>query len=414
MAMQTSAGAPDQDRTDGMQPLAGIRILAVEQYGAGPFGSMYLANQGAEVIKIENPRDGGDMARAVGPHFLGPGESQFFHSFNVNKRSVTIDLQSAAGQTVFRDLVRTADAVCNNLRGDVPEKLGLDYAALKAANPSIICAHLTAYGRTGSRRTWPGYDYLMQAEAGWLSVTGEPGAPPARFGLSVVDMMTGLAMAFGLVSALVSARNSGTGRDVDVSLFDLALHNTSYLSTWYLNEGVVTGRLPRSAHPSLTPCQLYRTADGWIFLMCNKEKFWPALCARLGREDWSADPRFRTFSERLEHRMLIQEMLDGALSQRPTREWLDLLAGHVPASPIHDIGEAMTSPFVEERGGIENFPDPARPGESFRMVAHPVRMSGARSPCAAAPGLGADTDSVLSEIGYDAERIAVLRQQEVI
>ena len=168
-----------------MQPLAGVRVLAVEQYGAGPFGTMYLANQGAEVIKIENPRDGGDMSRAVGPHFLGPDDSEFFHSFNANKRSVTLDLQSPEGQAVFHDLVRDADAVSNNLRGDVPEKLGIDYESLKAINPKIVCAHLTAYGRTGSRRTWPGFDYLMQAETGWFSLTGEPGTPPARFGLSV-------------------------------------------------------------------------------------------------------------------------------------------------------------------------------------------------------------------------------------
>ena len=179
-----------------MLSLSGVRVLAVEQYGAGPFGTMYLANQGAEVIKIENPRDGGDMARAVGPHFFGPEDSQFFHSFNVNKKSLTLDLTQDAGRAIFHQLVKTADAVANNLRGDVPEKLGLDYASLKEVNPAIVCAHLSAYGRTGARRDWPGYDYLMQAEAGWFSVTGAPGTPPARFGLSVVDMMAGLAMAY--------------------------------------------------------------------------------------------------------------------------------------------------------------------------------------------------------------------------
>ncbi len=293
-----------------MQPLTGVRVLAVEQYGAGPFGTMYLANQGAEVIKIENPRDGGDMSRAVGPYFLGPDDSEFFQSFNANKHSMTIDLQKDEGQQLFHELVKTADAVSNNLRGDVPEKLGLDYNSLKSANPKIVCAHLTAYGRTGSRSNWPGFDYLMQAEAGWFSVTGEPGTPPARFGLSVVDMMTGLAMAFGLVSAVVAARSSGTGRDMDVSLFDLALHNTNYLATWYLNEGVVTERLQRSAHPSLTPCQLYKTANGWIFIMCNKEKFWPILCQKLNRHDWVNDARFKLFKDRLQHRDTLQEMLD--------------------------------------------------------------------------------------------------------
>ena len=413
----SSAGGiehPEPGPQHGLQPLTGVRILAVEQYGAGPFGTLYLANQGAEVIKIENPRDGGDMARAVGPYFLGPEDSEFFHSFNANKFSVTLDLQNPEGRAVFRDLVQTADAVCNNLRGDVAEKLGIDYTSLKLVNPSIVCAHLTAYGRTGPRRTWPGYDYLMQAETGWLSVTGEPGAPPTRFGLSVVDMMTGLAMAFALVSAMVAARATGEGRDMDVSLFDLALHNTSYLSTWYLNDGVVTGRLPRSAHPSLTPCQLYRTADGWIFLMCNKEKFWPALCRKLGRSDWADDSRFLTFRDRLQHRDLIQEMLDEALSARATADWLDILAGEVPGSPIYDIGEAMTNPYVAEGGRIHEFPNPAAPGKTFRMVAHPVRSGGSESLTAPAPALGADTERVLGAIGYNSNRLAALRRKGVI
>src|SRR3990170_5376803 len=152
-----------------MLPLNGVRVLAVEQYGAGPFGTMFLADQGAEVIKIENPNDGGDMSRAVGPHFFAPGDSLFFHSFNRNKKSLTLDLGRPEGQAVFHDLVRTADAVASNLRGDVPEKLGLTYAALKDINAKIVCAHLSAYGRTGSRASWPGFDYLMQAEAGFFS-----------------------------------------------------------------------------------------------------------------------------------------------------------------------------------------------------------------------------------------------------
>ena len=397
-----------------MQPLTGVRVLAVEQYGAGPFGTMYLANQGAEVIKIENPRDGGDMSRAVGPYFLGPDDSEFFQSFNANKHSMTIDLQKDEGQQLFHELVKTADAVSNNLRGDVPEKLGLDYNSLKSVNPKIVCAHLTAYGRTGSRNNWPGFDYLMQAEAGWFSVTGEPGTPPARFGLSVVDMMTGLAMAFGLVSAVVAARSSGTGRDMDVSLFDLALHNTNYLATWYLNEGVVTERLQRSAHPSLTPCQLYKTANGWIFIMCNKEKFWPILCQKLNRHDWVNDARFKSFKDRLQHRDTLQKMLDNELSKKSTEDWLNVFAGSVPASPINNIQEAMENPFVEERGAIHEFAYPSKPNETFRMVAHPIRSGGDAPLRKPAPKLGADTERILDELGLSKTRIKELQDLEII
>ena len=169
-------------------------MLAVEQYGAGPFGTLFLADQGAEVIKIENPNTGGDFARDVGPYFFTPGDSEFFHAYNRNKKSLGLDISKPEGVEVFRELVKGADAVASNLRGDVPDKLGLTYEALRSVNPKIVCAHLSAYGRTGSRASWPGFDYLMQAEAGYFSLTGEPDTPPTRFGLSVVDQMTGLAL----------------------------------------------------------------------------------------------------------------------------------------------------------------------------------------------------------------------------
>jgi len=394
-----------------MLPLKGVRVLAVEQYGAGPFGTMYLADQGAEVIKIENPSDGGDMARAVGPYFFGPGDSQFFHSFNRNKKSVTLDLEREDGQAVLHDLVGSADALACNLRGDVPGKLGLTYDALKAHNPKIVCAHLTAYGRDGPRKDWPGFDYLMQAEAGYFSLTGDPEGPPARFGLSVVDMMTGLAMSYALLAGLTAARATGEGRDVDVSLFDVALHNTSYLATWFLNEGVNQSRLPRSAHPSLTPCQLYRTADGWIFIMCNKEKFWPALCRAMERSEWIDDPRFQSFNERLQNRDLVTELLDADLVKRSTGDWLEAFAGTVPAAPVNDLATALDNPFVVESGRLQTLEHPSH--GPFRMVSAPVR-SGEPAPARAAPPLGADTNAVLEGLGYPAERIAALRKAGAI
>ena len=395
-----------------MLPLEGVRVLAVEQYGAGPFGTMFLGDQGAEVIKIENPNDGGDMSRDVGPYFFTPEDSEFYHSYNRNKKSLTLDLARAEGQAVFHGLVKTADAVASNLRGDVPGKLGLTYDHLKAHNPKIVCAHLTAYGRTGPRADWPGFDYLMQAEAGYFSLTGEPGGPPARFGLSVVDQMTGLALAYAVLAGLTGARATGAGRDIDVSLFDIALANTAYPATWYLNEGTVQERLPRSAHPSLTPCQLYKTRDGWIYLMCNKEKFWPALCRALGQGAWAEDPRFTRFKDRLRHRPLIEEMLDGALAERTTAEWLEVFAGVVPAAPINDIKQALDSPFVTGHGRIQTLTLPGY--GDFRMVAPPVRCAGDEAPARAAPKLGADTDAILGDMGYDETRIKALRAQKVI
>jgi len=395
-----------------MLPLKSVRVVAVEQYGAGPFGTMFLADLGAEVIKIENPNDGGDMARSVGPHFFGPHDSLFYHSLNRNKKSFTLDLSRPESRPVFHELVETADAVCSNLRGDVPEKLGLTYAHLKHWNPKVVCAHLSAYGRAGPRANWPGYDYLMQAEAGFLSLTGEPGSPPARFGLSVVDFMTGLGLAYAVLAGLTGVRVSGRGQDMDVSLFDFALSTTNYLATWYLNKGESQQRLPRSAHPSLVPCQLYRTGDGWIFIMCNKEKFWAALCDALGHAEWKDDPRFRTFTERLEHRDEITRILDQALSERSTEQWLEILSGTVPVAPVNDIAQALDNPFVAEEGRLQSLTHPT--DGTYRMVANPVRSSEGETPSEPAPGLGQHTNDLLDELGYSKERIDGLRDKSII
>lgn len=392
-------------------PLEGVRVLAVEQYGAGPFGTMFLADQGAEVVKIENPQ-GGDFARDIGPHWFDDGSSQFFHAYNRNKRSVTLDLTTPDGREIFLNMVKNADAVSSNLRGDVPDKLGLNYADLKDTNPQIVCAHLSAYGRTGPRKAWPGFDYLMQAEAGWFSLTGEPENPPTRFGLSVVDQMTGLGLAYAVLAGITGARATGVGRDMDISLFDIALSNLGYPAMWYLNAGHVQGRLPRSAHPALTPCALYTTKDGWIYLMCNKEKFWPELCNQLGRPEWAEDARLKTFKERLENRALVEELLDGALSAKTTADWLEQFAGKVPAAAINDVEQALENPFVVDEGRLQEIELDGH--GTYRYVAPAVRSGGAPAPANPAPKLGADTDDLLKDAGYDDAAIAAFRDKGVI
>lgn len=392
-----------------MLPLAGLRVIAVEQYGAGPFGTMQLADLGAEVIKIENPTDGGEMGRHVGPHFVGPNDSHFYQSLNRNKRSLALDLKRPEARAVLLRLVARSDAVLNNLRGDQPGKLGLTYDALKAANPRVVCTHLSAYGREGSRASWPGFDYLMQAEAGYLSLAGEPDGPPARFGLSVVDFMTGLYAAFALLAGVTAARESGMGRDMDVDLFGCALQNLNYLATWYLNEGHAQGREPRSAHPSLTPSQLFRTRDGWIFIMCNKAKFWPALCALVGRPELATDVDFATPAARLRNRGRLTTMLDDLLSARTTAEWLAAFAGEVPAAPVNDVRTALDNPLLAERGLIWNLAHPDRP--DFRVVGSPF---GNDAPRRAAPALGADSLDVLREAGLPDDDVRALARAGVI
>ncbi len=396
--------------------LDGVRILAVEQYGAGPFGTLYLADLGAEVIKVENKAEGGDVSRVVGPHFNPAlpetARSVFYQGFNRGKKSITLDLASAEGKAVFRRLVARADAVASNLRGDVPAKLGITYADLADANPKIVCAHLTGYGREGERTAWPGYDFMMQAEAGYFHVTGDPDSPPARMGLSLVDLMTGVAMATGLLAALHAARRDGRGREVDISLFDLALSNLNYIGHWYLNAGAVTGRIARSAHASMTPCQSYRTRDGWIFLMCNKEKFWSELCRKIGRAEWIDDPRFRRFPDRLEHRSILTRLIDEALQARTTVEWLAEFAGSVPAAPIYDVAEALENPWVKGSARIESIP--VEGGRPLELLTNPLRGEGLPLAGRPAPALGADTDAVLAEAGFAREEIARLRAAGVV
>jgi crotonobetainyl-CoA:carnitine CoA-transferase CaiB-like acyl-CoA transferase len=412
-------GTPDPRAALGLVPgaplpLEGVTVIAVEQYGAGPFGSMLLGDLGAEVVKIENHADGGDMSRGVGPYFHGPGDSHFYQAFNRNKRSVAIDIRQPAGKELLRGLVAGADAMMNNLRGDIPERIGLTYEALKEVNPRIVCAHLSAYGRDGSRRSWPGYDYLMQAEAGYLSLTGEPDGPPARFGLSVVDMMTGVMTAFALVSGIVGARATGRGMDLDVSLFDTALHNLSYLGAWYLDKGHVQGREKRGAHPSLTPSQLFRTRDGWLLIMCQKQKFWEGLADGVGHPEWKADPRFATMRDRLQNRDALTEALDEALSTRTTAEWMGVLGGVVPLAPVLDVGSALENPFVHERGGIAEF-ERAEGGTPVRMLTGPVRVNGRPGRRRAGPGLGTDTAAILSaRLGLAEDEIEKLKQGGII
>lgn len=393
-------------------PLAGVRILAVEQYGAGPFGTQQLADLGAEIIKIENPANGGDVGRLVGPYYFGPGDSHFFEAFNRNKKSLTLNLKNSESRTVLADLVKHADAIFNNLRGDLPEQLGLTYTHLGVHNPRLVCGHLSAYGRTGSRAGWPGYDYLMQSEAGYLSLTGEPEGPPARMGVSMVDFMTGITAATGLLAGILEARTTGKGRDIDVSLFDVAVYNLNYVAAWYLNEGASVQRESRSAHPSLTPSQLYRTEDGWIFVMCNKEEFWKQLTTALGKEQWATDPSYIDYEARLAHREALTRDLDAVFETATTARWLERLAGVVPVAPVLDVAQALDNPFVHERGMIMEAPHPDR--GTIRTLATPIHCAGEDIKPGIAPTLGEHTRQILQGIGYDDARIHSLSKAGAI
>jgi crotonobetainyl-CoA:carnitine CoA-transferase CaiB-like acyl-CoA transferase len=392
-------------------PLRDLKLITIEQYGAAPFGTMYLADLGAEVIKIENHHSGGEMGRHVVPYSEN-GDSLFFQTFSCNKKCVALDLQSPAGHQVLERLVAGSDALINNLRGDLPAKLGLDYAALGPIKADIVCVHLSAYGRDNERAAWPGLDYVMQAEAGYLSMTGEPDSPPTRMGLSIVDFMAGLTAALALLAGVMGARSSGKGQDYDASLFDVAMGNLSYPATWHLNEGFEPVRMPRSGHPSLVPSEMYKTADGWIFIMTNKANFWPRLCQALEKPEWIDDSHMLDFQARLDNREEVVRRLGSVFVTRSTDAWLERLHGKLPCAPVNDVKSALASEFAVAQRSVQGVPHPTR-GE-VKMVRQPILIDGAVAPRRAARALGADTAEILSQAGYSDSEIATLEADDVI
>ncbi|GHE08957.1 CaiB/BaiF CoA transferase family protein [Klenkia taihuensis] len=390
-----------------MRPLEDVRIIALEQYGAGPFGSVHLADLGAEVIKIEDPRTGGDIGRYVPPYVHGE-DSLFYETFNRNKQSLSLDISTPAGRAVFEDLVRTSDAVWSNLRGDVPAKIGIRYADLAHLNPAIVCCSLTGFGMTGPRRNEPGYDYVLQGIAGWMSLTGDPDGPPTKTGLSLVDFSSGFVAALSLLAGLHVARRDGVGGDCDVSLYDTAVSLLTYPATWAMTAGYEPVRTVDSAHPSLVPFQAFAASDGWLVVGCAKEKFWQRLVAVIGRPDLGDDARFATFALRDRNREALLPQLKEAFLGDTVEHWLaQLQAAGVPSSPINDVGQALADPQAAARGLLLETEHPH--WGTVKQVGSPVRFGPQRTDHVRAPHRNEHQDRITRDLlGYSAERVAEL------
>jgi crotonobetainyl-CoA:carnitine CoA-transferase CaiB-like acyl-CoA transferase len=392
--------------------LAGLRVLAVEQYGAGPFASLHLGDLGAEVIKIEPPGVG-DYGRGVPPYTSDKGDdSLFFQSLNRNKASVTLDLAHPRGRQIFGDLVRESDAVLTNLRSGAQSRLGLTYSDLRDHNPSVVCCSLTGFGSSGSRADAPGFDYLVQAESGIMNLAGEPGGAPVKAGVSIIDFASGIAAGFALLAGVLSARASGQGRDVEVSLQDTASSLLNYVATWYLTEGYEVGRVSRSGHPSLVPSQLFDCLDAPIVVMVNKESFWAPLTQALGHPEWATAPDRATFADRFTHRAKVVQDLGDVFAGDTAEHWLARLAAHgVPSGPVRTVAEAFeTSEYADRTVTFRHpfFGEVRSPG--------PLVRSDARSqPPSPGPALGSDTDLVLTTLaGVDPTELPDLRASGVI
>ena len=390
-----------------MRPLADVRVLAVEQYGAGPWGTLQLADLGAQVIKVEDPTTGGDVGRYVPPYQEGE-DSLFFETFNRNKLSLSLDLRLPEGRAVFEDLVRAVDVVYSNLRGDQPARLRLTYGDLRHLNPQIVCCSLSGFGMTGPRAAEGGYDYVMQGLAGWMSLTGEPDGPPTKSGLSLVDLSAGYVAALAVMAGLWRARREGVGCDVDVSLFETALAELIYVGTWAASRGFVPRRMPQSAHPSLVPFQNFPTADGWIVVAAPKPNLWRNLCQAIEQPDLADDPRFADFAARDRNRDRLVPLLNDLFRARPTGEWLARLgAAGVPCGPVNDLAAAFDDPQVAAREALVAYEHPTL--GLVRQAATPLRLSGVEPPLERAPRRGEHTASILSELcGYDRARLDAL------
>ncbi len=387
-------------------PLAGLRIIAVEQFGAGPFGTLLLADLGAEVIKIEDPGSGGDVSRYIPPLQQGT-DSLYFEAVNRNKRSVSLDLKNEAGREVLERLVSGADAVFSNLRGDQPERLRLTWQHLHHVNERIVCVALTGYGRRGAAAKLPGYDALVQAGAGWAALTGGPDDPPIKSGLSLADYATGLAAMVGLLAGVMDARATGVGRDVDTNLYDVALSMLTHHATWHLSAGIETVRQSMSGHASVVPFQFFATTDGYLAVAAAKERFFTDLVAAIELPELSTDARFRDMRSRSEHRAELLPILASRFAERSTGEWMERLRGVVPVAPVQSMEAALDLADLQDRSMLAEYEHP-RLG-SVTSVGPPVFVSGYEPRHRPGPGLGEDGDLILDEIGYDAASQAELR-----
>ncbi len=389
-------------------PLAGTKILAFTQLGAGPYAMTLLGDLGAEIVKVEDPATGGDEARNV-PPFAEAGDSLYFQALNRNARSLTLNLRIPQGRALLHRLAAHFDAVYANPRGDLPAKLGLDYASLKSANPRIVCCTLTGYGRDGPRHAEPAYDYLLQSMAGFMGLTGAPDTPPTKSGISIVDFSGGTMSALGLVIGLLRARDSGVGGDVDVSLLDTAISMLNYLASWNLTRGTEPRRLADSAHPSLVPSQIFATADGYIVVMCMKEKFWQRLAELIDLGQLIDDPRFTTIAARLDNRDTLIPILKERFLTGDTAHWIARLRGQVPAAAVSSIAEALRDEQVLHRNMVIEY-EHERFGR-IRQVGSPLKLDGFQPVYGPASRLGADTADILRDLlDLEDEEIGELRQ----
>ncbi|UGS35528.1 CaiB/BaiF CoA transferase family protein [Capillimicrobium parvum] len=351
--------------------LDGLRIVDFSRVLAGPFATMLLADLGATVVKVERP-GGGDDTRAWGPPFDDRGQATYFQSVNRNKRTVALDLASDAGAAEARELVADADVVVENFRTGVMERLGLGYDDVRAVNPAVVYCSVTGFG-SGGGASLPGYDLLVQAVGGLMSITGEPGHPPQKVGVALVDIIAGLFASTGILAALRHRDRTGEGQRVEVDLLSSLLAALVNQASAFTIAGVVPGQMG-NAHPSIAPYEVLGTAEGDIAVAVGTDKQFAALGETLGLPEICSDPRFATNRDRVAHRDELRAALQRGLAHRTAADWADRLwrAG-VPAGPVNDVAGAFA---LAERLGLDPTVDlPREDGGTTRLTRNPIRLS---------------------------------------
>ena len=393
-------------------PLAGVAVLDFSRVVAGPYCTMLLGDDGADVVKVERPGEGDDT-RQWGPPFVG-GESAYYLAINRNKRSIAVDLQHPGGRALALDLAARADVVVENFRVGTLERLGLGYATLAERNPRLIYCGISGFGTRGPRRDQPGFDLMVQAFGGMMSITGHPDGPPAKAAVPLLDMATGIAAHGAICAALYGRERTGRGQRIDLSLFATQIALLMNAAGDYLLAGKVMGRQGTS-HPSIVPYQGFAARDGYLILAAPNDRLFRRLCDVLGHLEWADDPRFVTNTGRVQHRDTLVGLIESVTRERDVDDWVvELEAAGIPGGPINPVDRALEDPQVAALGLVQEVEHPA--SGRIRLQAPFVQFDGQVPSIRQPPPLLAEhTDAVLREwLGLDADQIGSLRAANAI